>query len=283
MKYTKLPAPVLAKLLTLEEAEDALTERIAKTQDGIAAARTRLTGAFAKDDAYRDVRATLDQLIADKPRLEQKLHAAQSVLSNCKDWLERLPSNTVLELVEVKANGHDLKEVRAQLEVAKVELASLRAMPTSSADLERRIRDYVLAMARPTISGIGKGEKLKIVWPGAGWGSSGPREDRADVLPMMALLFPDQMISALLREVERTANHVVPIADRQQRIAELYSVIEHQGYIEETLVTAAIAAGEDAQRHPSASPLAVLGVKIAEEAERAERVDRTKGREQVAV
>jgi hypothetical protein len=31
-------------------------------------------------------------------------------------------------------------------------------------------------MARPEITGVGGGERLKVVWPGAGWGSSGPRE-----------------------------------------------------------------------------------------------------------
>jgi hypothetical protein len=56
-----------------------------------------------------------------------------------------------------------------------------------------RFRAYVEGMARPTITGVGSGEKLKVVWPGAGFDNRGPREDRAEVLPMMALLFPDAM------------------------------------------------------------------------------------------
>ena len=76
-----------ADCLTLEEAVQGLTERVAKTEDGIAAARKRLTGTFAQKGEYEDMRATLNQMIADKPILEQKLGAAKSTLSACKAWL----------------------------------------------------------------------------------------------------------------------------------------------------------------------------------------------------
>jgi hypothetical protein len=87
------------------------------------------------------------------------------------------------------------------------------------------------------------------------------REDRADVLPMMALLFPDAMIAALMSEVERMASDKVPIKERATRIAALTDESEQLAYVEEALVAAA---GEDVQRSPNAWPQAVLGVKVVE-------------------
>jgi hypothetical protein len=206
--------------------------------------------------------ASLKELVADKPTLEKKLHTAQSVLSNCKVWLERLPEGTTLEPVEVKADGHDLEEVRAKLEAIHAELAALRAVPTPSKDIEQRIRHYVHSMARPQITGICKGERLKIVWPGADFDTRGPREDSAKVLPMMGLLFPDAMTAALISEVERMANDPLPQAERKKRIAALEHEIEQLAYVEEALVSVAIADGEDVQRSPSAPPQAVLQVRV---------------------
>ena len=64
---------LLAQLSELQEVVQGLAERVAKTEDGIANARKRLTGTFARKGEYEDMRATLNQLIADKPILEQKL------------------------------------------------------------------------------------------------------------------------------------------------------------------------------------------------------------------
>src|SRR5262249_27153368 len=119
-------------------------------------------------------------------------------------------------------------------------------------------------MARPTISGIGDGERLKVIWPGAGWDMKGPIEHRAEVLPMMALLFPDAMVAALMREVERMADDPLPRAERKTRIAKLEREIYELSFVEEALVAAAIANGEDVPRSLWAPPQAVLQVRVAE-------------------
>jgi hypothetical protein len=168
MNYTDLPASVLAKLLALESAPKELERRVAAAEHGIEHAQRRLTGGFHRQSEYDDTRRALDQLVADKPALEKKLCVAQSVLSACKVWLDRLPAGTVLEPVTIDVNGHDLDEVRAKLEAAQAELKRLRGVPTPSADIKERIHAYVESMARPQISGIAKGEKLKVIWPGAG-------------------------------------------------------------------------------------------------------------------
>jgi hypothetical protein len=266
MNRSDLPNGVLSKLFDLDEHVEHLTRRLANTEQGIADARRRLSGGFRQQAEYDDLSASLKQLLADKPTLEKKLHSAQSVLSNCKVWLDRLPEGTTLEPVGVKTDGHALAQVRAHLEAAQAELAGLQAVPTPGSDIEARIRAYVGAMARarPTITGIDEGEKFKVIWPGAGFDSRGPREDRADVLPLMALLCPDAMTAALMREVERMTNDPVPQAERRKRIAALEHEIEQLAYIEEPLVADAIARGEDVQRSPSALPQAVLQVRIAE-------------------
>lgn len=260
MKRNKLPNGVLSRLVELDEQVEDLTRKLANTEQGIADARGRLTGSFRKQAEYDDLSASLKELlVADKPMLEKKLHTAQSVLSNCKSWLERLPEGTTLEPVEVKADGHDLEEVRAKLEAAQAERAALRAVPTPSEDIEQRMRHYVYSMARPQITGICKGERLKIVWPGADFDTRGPREDSAKVLPMMALLFPDAMTAALIGEVERMANDPLPQAERKKRIVALEHEIEQLAYVEEALVVA-----RGAQRLPGAPPQAVLGVRVVE-------------------
>jgi hypothetical protein len=81
---------------------------------------------------------------------------------------------------------------------------------------------------------------------------------------MMALLFPDQMVAALMTEIEHMTGDAVPIKERATRIAALIDEIEQLAYVEEALVAAAIARGEDVQRSPNAWPQAVLGVKVVE-------------------
>jgi hypothetical protein len=81
-------------------------------------------------------------------------------------------------------------------------------------------------MARPEISGIGEGERLCVVWPGAGWDSNGPREHRAEVLPLIAMLHPEPMVTALMAEITNAANVPLPATARKQRIAELKGEIE---------------------------------------------------------
>jgi hypothetical protein len=67
-----------------------------------------------------------------------------------------------------------------------------------------------------------------------------------------------------MREVERIANDPLPQAERKERIAELEREIEQLAYVEEALVAAAIAGGEDVQRSSSAPPQAVLQVRVVE-------------------
>jgi hypothetical protein len=259
MKYEQLPNPAMAKILSLSSAVEFLSERLAATESGITNARHRLTGGM-KPAEYEDLKASLQQLVDDLPALKRRAAAAKDIYAKCREFVDTLPKGAVLEPVKIDVDDHTLDDVRSKIDAAQAELRQLRALPTSSSDIEERVKNYVESMARPTISGIGPGEKLRVFWPGAGFGPSGPNEHKADPLAMPALLHPDEMTAALLREVERMTSGVVPIKDRASRISALTTEIEKLGYLEEVLIERS---DESIERSPNALPQTVLQVRVA--------------------
>jgi hypothetical protein len=175
-----------------------------------------------------------------------------------------LPEGTTLEPVEVKTDGHTLDEVRAKIETLESELKVLRGLPHASADIESRLRTFVESQARPVITGIGKNETLRILFPGCGWDNSGPKEHKAEALTLLTFLFPDVFVSRLMHQIEDETSKVIPIKDRAARAAQIEDGLVELAYVEEALVTAAIADGKDVQRSPNALPQAVLQVRVAE-------------------
>ena len=125
------------------------------------------------------------------------------------------------------------------------------------------MHDYVAKLA-PTVRGVGVGEHLSIVWPGAQQSSTFLAERTCDPLALLAALFPDRLIALAMSEVERQANDPLPVAERPARIAALERELAELSYVEEALVAAAIAAGEPVALSSSAPPAAVLGVRIVE-------------------
>lgn len=241
MLRNRIPDRAQAQLDQFEQTAAHLAEQVAQTEAAIASARERLTGGFAKDTEYEDMRKVLDRLVSeDKPKFGYKLAVTTSKLSECKHWLVTLPDNVELETVAVaKPNGANLDHVRNQIEIAEDEIRRLRDVPTPSADAEARVRKYVAALARPSVSGLGKGETLRVVWPN-------------DPAALLALLLPKEMTIALLTEIERESNAPMPLADRQQRIAQLTADID-------ALRWTARALGD-----LSLPPQYLLGVKIVE-------------------
>jgi chromosome segregation ATPase len=146
MKRNHIPNHVQAKLDKWEQQVEHLTLQLAKTQEAIDGARQRLSGGFQRDSEYRDLRASLDKLVAEKPILETKLADARYTLSSCKDFLAALPDDVALEVVKsVPQNGYDLATVQRRIEELEDEIKRLRA--------------------RPTVSGIASGQQLQVTWP----------------------------------------------------------------------------------------------------------------------
>jgi hypothetical protein len=165
-------------------------------------------------------------------------------------------------------DGHDLAGVRKRINAANSELDALRRAPAPSDDIEARVWGYLRGLT-PKVRGIGVGERLSIVWPGAQTPSGYISEHTVDPLALIAALFPDRMLSLVMTEVKRMANDPLPVAQRPPRIAALERELDGLHRVEEALVAAAIATGELVHRSPSAPPAAVLGVMIAEKVSRA--------------
>jgi hypothetical protein len=242
MKQNHYPNHVQAKLDKFAQQVEQLTKQVATTQAGIDNARRRLGGGFERDSEYNDMRAGLDKLVADKPKLESRLRDAQYTLSDCKAWLRELPDDDELILVApTKPDGYDLAGVQSRIANAEDEINKLRSVPTPSADIKSRVEEHVAALARPKISGIASGQQLRVSWPD-------------DPIAVLALLLPEQMVTALLKEVERQSNVPMPLPERKRRIAELSREID-------TLQRQALALGADTSGLP---PPVVLGVRVAE-------------------
>jgi hypothetical protein len=269
MNRDALPQFVLAKLLALDEAVAALKAGADEVERGIEDRRARLWGNVRRaDDEPRSLEAELNRLLADQTVLKKRLQAEQSVLSACKAWLDRLPAGTKLEPIPVTTDGHDLPGVRKRINAANAELGVLRRAPAPSADIEARVRGYLRGLA-PKVQGVGVGERLSIVWPGAQTPTAYIAEHTCDPLALLTALFPDRMLSLVMTEVERMANDPLPVAQRPPRIAALERELEELHRVEEALVAAAIAAGDLVHRSPSAPPSAVLGVGVADKVSRA--------------
>jgi hypothetical protein len=127
---------------------------------------------------------------------------------------------------------------------------------------------YLRGLA-PKVRGVGAGERLSIIWPGAQTPTGYISEHTCDPLALLAALFPDRMLALVMGEVERMANDPLPVAQRPPRIAALERELDELHRVEEVLVVAAIASGEPVYRSPSAPPAAVLGVRMADKVSRA--------------
>jgi hypothetical protein len=240
MRRNHIPDCVQSTVDKYAQQVEHLTHQLGKTQEAIAGARQRLTGGFQRDQEYRDLRATLDRLVKDLPAIENKLHAAEYTLADCRAFLDKLPNDRMLEVVKsVAPNGYDLHTVQRRIGDAREEVDKLRAVEVPSADIEMRIREYVASLARPKVSGIAQGETLRVSWPD-------------DVIAVLALLLPDEMVDALLREVERQANLPMPLLERKKRIAQLTAEID-------ALQRQALTLGAETSDLP---PHIVLGVRV---------------------
>ena len=151
------------------------------------------------------------------------------------------PSDAVLEPVAPIKPDDDLSLDDARQRVADIEdeIAQLRAVPTPSPDVEKQIKAYVAALARPRVSGVASGQQLRVSWPN-------------DVIAVLAMLQPEQMVAALVKEIDRHANLPLPLDERKKRISELEAEVE-------ALQRRALALGADVCTMPAAI---VLGVRV---------------------
>ncbi len=254
MNYSQLPQPVLAKLITLDSQAEALAQRAEALPRLLDSARNQWRSSNDPGIAQQ-ARADTEAMTKEQQFLTARVAAEQSVLSNCKLWLDQLPADTRLEPV-TSLPPVILTSVRGRLEQARRELTELRKLATPAADIEARLRAHVADLGRVTVTGIGAGDALSVTWPG-------PQHGGRDPLHLFAALFPDQVVDLLRRAVATTVNaHPLPLAQRPARIAALERELLELEHGEEALIEAAIARGEAVHRSRTASPAAVLGVRV---------------------
>lgn len=211
MKPNRFPSCVHAQLAKFEREIATLTRQASQNATAITHARQRLTGSFQEDSEYRAMRVALDRLVEEQPAFENRLLTTKDLLSCCKHFLATLPDDTVLEPVKLENNGLSLDDVRQRIAEAEQEIKVLRAVPVPPPDIKNQVKEHVAALARPKLS-IASG-KLQVTWPDS-------------AIAVQALLLPEQMIAALLQEVERQFNLPMPLDQRLQHIAELQTEIE---------------------------------------------------------
>jgi hypothetical protein len=93
MKRYSIPDHVHEKLLQLEQQVEFFQQKVADNEQAISVARDRLDAGMHKQAEYYDLDTALKTMLADKPILQQRLSAAQSVLAACKSFIEQLPDN----------------------------------------------------------------------------------------------------------------------------------------------------------------------------------------------
>lgn len=217
---------------------------------------------LAKAEAQREARA-------------RRRNNDATLLARLSSWINTLPAGTRLEMVDaspvdpvdVEKVPGALAEVRSAIRRVGADLQVIRSAPLAAAELKDLVKAYVDRMAdrgRPTFRGVAGGEFV-VDW-------HRPEGDRRDSLEILAWFDRDRLLARLDEEVDRqfpdTANGLDSKAKRK-KIAELEAELLALEQIEETLVTRALAGGLDVQRRPQASPLAILGVRIAKKAKAA--------------
>jgi hypothetical protein len=107
------------------------------------------------------------------------------------------------------------------------------------------------------ISGYTAGGHLTIeIKDRCGW------DKPLDALQVEALMRPEKLVDAFVALIEARAEAPCPAAERPETIAALEREVLELRYVEEALVSAAIAEAEAVTRDDCAPPAAVLGVRV---------------------
>jgi hypothetical protein len=118
-------------------------------------------------------------------------------------------------------------------------------VPSGNANTRRKNESetlrYVERLTRPIIGGIGVDEVLTVQWP-------------TGLPALMAFLRPDLLVDRLMLAINQIANTPCPLAEREQRTAELEREIDRLQRTEEAIVVAT-----SAPRERGCPPWVVLG------------------------
>jgi hypothetical protein len=248
MDLSEAPAFLSAKMAQLSDARATAATRADELPAQISDLRDRLNGRVQRaDDDPVKLRIEIDRLLAEQKTLQRQRPIDMGIIESCKAWLAALPPATVLErIIPDVEDGLSLTAVRARIKKLQESVAVLKRVPIPAPDIRQRVQSYVRGQTRPIVGGIGAGEALTVQWP-------------ANLHGLMAFLQPEALVDRLMAEINRIANSPYPLAEREQRVAELEGEIDRLQRAEEAMVVATGAA-----RERGCPPWVVLGVKAVE-------------------
>jgi hypothetical protein len=266
MQLNELPRSVLVKLQQLTEQAEFLSQRADQLAVRLDYVRSYLSG--RREDSRVDLKALqveAAELEKDVPTICARAAAERSVLSRCKSWLDQLPSDTTLEVVQPEPAADDLDGLRQQIADLEQEIRTIKSAPVPSADVRRRVESRVAELANLPlrVDGVGSGQTLRIGWPGATAAHNAfPDEHSCNPLALFCRLFPDRMVNMAMLEINQLAREPMPVPERAGYIARCEREIDKLQRQEELLIEEAIENGAPVSRSPNATPQSVLGVQV---------------------
>jgi hypothetical protein len=253
-----LPDHAAARLGELQLQRDAAL-------DSANGARQRLN-ALPRDSDQR----LRDALAAECDKQQQRFNLLSRLLSATQQWLTELHPGVVLEIAppvdaELKPGetlGAAIEALRTGIASTKQHLAAVRSAPLPLADQKRLAAEFIERAARtakPTVAVVR--DQLTVRW----------RDDviagREDLLATLAWLAPQAVLAAIEKEIDQqqpVRTDAMPRLERVKRTTELQEQLLQLEQREEALIVHAAGDGLEILRRPDASPLAVLGVVIAQ-------------------
>jgi hypothetical protein len=222
------------------------------------------------------IRADLQQLDAERNKREGIRANAQQVIAQLRDGFipnligPGIGSGPALRTVVVTATprkGESVADailrVRAAISSAQGELQQVKAAPPPPDEIKRQLRAHVQQLIHDgTPRVVLKDGKVVVNWPDV---SPFADPDAVFAAPagsaskLLACLFPDKVYELLSNGVDDLPSGIAA-DERAARMVELEVGILELEHEEESLVTAALAAGVEVYRRPYASPWALLGL-----------------------
>jgi hypothetical protein len=258
MNLAAVPPPALVKLLQLDQIAQQLSAAADRLDERVAALRHKGSGSGWN----AAIESELKELLAAQPKARQRADKAMHLASGCKLYLDRLPDDAVLDVVEVEPSG-DLPATRTLLAALGEERKSIINAPPSPAEMSAEVRRWVA-----TVGEQGKPSMLlrdNVFAPRWGGGvASDPSMTPRNTLAFVCWLVPDAVAARFQQELEAQASAISRLSrdERRERLDEIEHQIEQLRFDEEALVAAAIQNGADVVRDTDTKPEAVLQVRL---------------------
>jgi hypothetical protein len=263
-----------------EASLNALTGRVKNAENEVMVAVRNLEVANARDAAHyarlqknaEAATAVLAAIESERSLRQERLWAAQSILSPVQTWFQKFNSGPLAlgpVFVDVAVDpglrpGEPIEvaldRVRNDVAEARGALMRLRAAPLPAATIKAQIAaliDGKAARGGPLLNIAGP--RVEVTWPDiAQFAQFAPGGSVSDQL---CWLFKDSYIEALTAGIdEQVGDRGIPLADRpavEMRLMERLLAAER---IEEAIVEIAVEAGRPVRRRPDADVMAILGI-----------------------